>query len=105
MGDCAIDGVNLRGGELKVVLCSESCAGPPIRPVNAIGTPRMQLEDPTRTSVRPALVDPQVGPITGEADGHMSRAKPEINWSLNAEIRPVAFSLVKVNDHRTTTTH
>ena len=30
---------------------------------------------------RPALVDPQGGPITGKEGGPMSLAKPAINWS------------------------
>jgi DNA-directed RNA polymerase specialized sigma24 family protein len=32
-------------------------------------------------SFRPALVDPQGGPITGKEGGPMSLAKPAINWS------------------------
>ena len=32
-------------------------------------------------SFRPALADPQGGPITGKESGPMSLAKPAINWS------------------------
>jgi hypothetical protein len=32
-------------------------------------------------SFRPALVDPQGGPITGKEGGPMSLAKPASNWS------------------------
>ena len=32
-------------------------------------------------SLRPALVDPQGGPMTGKEGGPMSLAKPAINWS------------------------
>ena len=32
-------------------------------------------------SLRPALVDPQGGPMTGNGGGPMSLAKPAVSWS------------------------
>ena len=49
--------------------------------LNAMGPPRQRLERPSRMSFRPALVDPQGGPITGKRGGPMSLAKPATNWS------------------------
>src|SRR5271170_4224559 len=48
---------------------------------NAMGPPRQRHWRPSRMSFRPALVDPQGGPMTGKEGGPMSLAKPAINWS------------------------
>jgi hypothetical protein len=52
-------------------------------------------------SFRPALVDPQGGPITGKEGGPMSLAKPAINWSHVAGKRQTGrlqkFAVTRIN--------
>ena len=46
--------------------------------LNAIGPPRQR---PSRMTLRPALVDPQGGPMTGNRGGPIPLAKPAVTWS------------------------
>src|SRR5450759_1876471 len=46
-----------------------------------MGPPPHRRRRPSRMSLRPASVDPQGGPITGNGGGPMSLAKPAASWS------------------------